>query len=294
MLTTLEPMLRFFEIERDPFAPTADPDFFYFTIEYERCIYGLKRSIDARYGIVLILGSYGTGKTSLMRALLSHISRRNETYQTAIVSSPNPEWTSTCLMEAICEQFRIAVPPGASLHQYQNIFNRFLYENRNRVNTLIFDDAQNLERREHIEILRLLQNLESPQHKLLNVVLFGQLELIPLIKSHPNFEQRVNNAFVLDALSFDDMKAMIRYRLAKAGYPSGKELFEEESCQAIYEYTAGVPRDTVTLCRNSMMVAHRIQKDKIPVSIVHYAVNNTMAKGLFSSPMVASAAETDG
>jgi general secretion pathway protein A len=280
MLSTLGPTLRFFRLEKDPFAPTADPEFFYFTIEYERCIYGLKRSIDARYGIVLILGNYGTGKTSLMRALLSHISRRNQLYQTAIVSSPNPEWSSQCLMEAICEQFRISAPRGASLHQYQNAFNRFLYVNRSKVNTLIIDDAQNLEKREHIEILRLLQNLETPQHKLLNVVLFGQLDLIPQIRAHPNFEQRVNNAFVLKAMSFDDMKAMIRYRLAKAGYPAGEEMFDEESYRAIFQYTEGIPRETVAICRNCMMIAHRIQRDKIQNSIVHYAVNNTMVKGL--------------
>jgi general secretion pathway protein A len=282
MLDVLAPTLKFFGLEKDPFAPTADPEFFHFTIEYERSIYGLKRSIDARYGIVLILGSYGTGKTSMMRALLSHISRRNQLYQTAIVASPNPCWTSHCLMEAICEQFRVPVPQSASLHQYQTAFNRFLFDNRNKINTLIVDDAQNLEKREHIELLRLLQNLETPQHKLLNLVLFGQMELVPLIKAHPNFQQRVNNAFVLKPMAYADMKSMIEYRLAKAGYPSGQRMFDEDSYRTIYQYSEGIPREVVAICRNSMMIAHRIQRDKIQNSIVHYAINNTMVQGLLT------------
>lgn len=286
MFDTLAPQLAYFHMNRDPFAPTADPEMFYFTIEYERCIYGLKRSIDARYGIVVILGSYGTGKTSLMRALLAHISRRDQLYQTAIISSPNPAWTSHCLMEAICDQFKITVPRGSSLHQYQDAFNHFLFENRNKINTLIIDDSQNLEKREHIELLRLLQNLETPQHKLLNLVLFGQMELVPLIKAHPNFEQRVNNAFVLKPMSFDDMKAMIDYRVAKAGYPQGESLFEEDSYRTIYQYSEGTPREVITICRNSMMIAHRIRRDKIPNSVVLYAINHTMAKGLMSEDRV--------
>ena len=51
-----EESFRFFGLERDPFAPTADPAFFYFTLEFERCLFGLKKSIDSRYGIVLIFG----------------------------------------------------------------------------------------------------------------------------------------------------------------------------------------------------------------------------------------------
>lgn len=288
MFNVLAPTLEFFQLQRDPFAPTADPEFFHFTIEYERCIFGLKRSIDARYGITVILGNYGTGKTSLMRALLAHIARRKQVYQTAIISSPNPAWTSHCLMEAISEQFRMTVPKGASLHQYQNQFNHFLYENRSRINTLIIDDAQNLERREHIEVLRLLQNLETPQHKLLNLVLFGQLELIPHLQAHPNFQQRVNNAFVLRPMVYEEMKAMIRYRLAKAGYPHKEDIFEEEAYRTIFHYSDGVPREVITICRNSMMIAHRINRKRILNSIVLYAIKNTTVKGLIADQLVST------
>ncbi|MCA9435488.1 MAG: AAA family ATPase [Candidatus Omnitrophica bacterium] len=281
MMDPLAQTRDFFRLERDPFAPTADPEFFYFTIEYERCIFGLKRSIDSRYGIVTILGNYGTGKTSLMRALLAHISAHSQYYQTAILSSPNPAWSAEHLMEAICEQFRIVVSPGASLHHGQTLFNRFLYENRNKINTLIIDDAQNLEKKEHIELLRLLQNMETPQHKLLNLVLFGQLELIDLLEAHPNFKQRINNAFRLNSMSFADMKEMVSYRLKKAGYTPEEEVFDQESLEAIYEESRGIPREVVNICRNCLMIAHRIGRGRVQKSIVQYAINNTMAIGVF-------------
>ena len=279
MPSVSEESFRFFGLERDPFTPTADPAFFYFTLEFERCLFGLKKSIDSRYGIVLVFGNYGTGKTSLMRHLFYHISRRTHLYNTAVIGSPNPGWSSYALMEEICHQFRIPVA-RPTMNAYQSGFNQFLIDNRNRINTLIVDDAQNLDKRENLETLRLLQNIETPQHKLLNLVMFAQMELIPGIKAQPNFEQRVNNAYVLSALSYNEMISMIHFRLQKAGLDSQVSLFDEESLRTIYEYSQGIPREVVTICRNAMVVAKRIGRPNVQNSIVMYAVNNLTVKGL--------------
>lgn len=274
-----EESFRFFGLERDPFTPTADPAFFYFTLEFERCLFGLKKSIDSRYGIVLVFGNYGTGKTSLMRHLFYHIARRTHLYNTAVIGSPNPGWTSFTLMEEICNQFRVPIE-RTSINSLQSGFNQFLINNRNRINTLIIDDAQNLDKRDHLETLRLLQNIETPQYKLLNLIMFAQMELIPVIKSQPNFEQRVNNAYVLNSMSYEDTIHMIRFRLQKAGLEAQERLFDEESLETIYEYSQGIPRDVITICRNSMVIAKRIGQSRIQNSMVLYAINNLTVKGL--------------
>ena len=278
-MAVAEQSFRHFGLERDPFTPTADPAFFYFTMDFERCLFGLKKSIDSRYGIVLVFGNYGTGKTSLMRHLFYHIARRTHLYNTAVLGSPNPSWSGHTLLEEICHQFRIPTT-RPTVNAYQHAFNQFLINNRNRINTLIIDDAQNLEKKEHLEILRLLQNIETPEHKLLNLVIFAQMELIPIVKAHPSFEQRVNNAYVLNPLSFEDTVNMIRFRLQKAGLDPQEKLFDDESLRTIYEYSQGIPRDVVTICRNAMVVAKRIGQKEIQDSIVLYAINNLTVKGL--------------
>lgn len=279
MAGVAEESFRFFGLERDPFTPTADPAFFYFTLEFERCLFGLKKSIDSRYGIVLVFGNYGTGKTSLMRHLFYHIARRTHLYNTAVLGSPNPAWSAHTLMEEICTQFRIP-SEKPTINAYQHAFNQFLMSNRNRINTLIVDDGQNLDKREHLEILRLLQNIETPQHKLLNLVIFAQMELIPIIKAQPNFEQRVNNAYVLNPLSFEETKNMIQFRLQKAGLEADRKVFDDECLETIYEYSQGIPREVVTICRNSMVLAKRIGQAQIQNSVVMYATNNLTVKGL--------------
>ena len=282
MQALAEESYKAFGLRKDPFAPTADPGLFYLTVEFERCLYGLKKSIDSRYGIVLIFGNYGTGKTSLMRNLFFHISRREHLYNTAIISSPNPAWSSYSLLEAILEQFKVPFENQSSFSGRQSAFNNFIYENRNRINTLIIDDAQNLSKKDHIELLRLLQNLETPQHKLLNLVMFGQMDLVPAIKRQPNFEQRVNNAYILNPLNFDDMKEMIQFRLLKCGLSGEHELFEPGCFELIYEHSGGVPREVITICRNSLVLAKRIKKDMVQKGIVMYAINNLIPKGVLA------------
>jgi len=73
---------------------------------------------------------------------------------------------------------------------------------------------------------------------------------------------------------------MIRFRLQKAGLESQESIFDEESLSTIYEYSQGIPREVVTICRNSMVLAKRIGQAKIQNSIVLYAVNNLTVKGL--------------
>ena len=66
---------------------------------------------------------------------------------------------------------------------YMDTLNAYLVSNRDRINTLIIDDAQNLNKRGQLELLRLAQNLESPQHKLLNLVLFAQMEWMQVLRA---------------------------------------------------------------------------------------------------------------
>ena len=269
----------FFNLKEEAFAPTADPEYFFFTTNYEECMYRVRKTIDARHGIAIVFGNYGTGKTTLVRKLVADLALEKDVYNLAIVSSPDPTWSNFDLLESIINAFGIN-PSRRSTIAYTNDFTGFIFENRNRLNTLIIDDAQNLVSKGHIELLRLIQNLETPQHKLLSLVLFAQLEWLPLIRSKPSFEQRVNTAFVLNPLSLEQTKGLINFRLRKAGLPSGQEIFDEESIKTIYTHSEGIPRIIVLLCRNSLIIAERIKKKKITKEIILYTIKNTTIKGI--------------
>jgi len=275
-MTTSRLHLDFFGLREQPFAPTADPSYFYATRDHKACLFRLWNSIDERHGIAVILGSYGTGKTTLLRKLMSGMAADPEKYNTAVLGSPIPSWTSFSLLEAIVNQFQIR-PADRTYGAYMQALNEYLLANRNRISTLIIDDAQNLNKRGQLELLRLAQNLETPQHKLLNLVCFAQLEWARVLEAAPNFLQRVNMVYTLSPITVDDLREMMQFRIRQAGATGARTPeFEDNAIRAIHAYSEGNPRVIVSLCRNSLLLGAQLEQRRITADMVLHTIEKTM------------------
>ncbi|HEO70784.1 MAG TPA: hypothetical protein ENN80_05925 [Candidatus Hydrogenedentes bacterium] len=267
--------LSFFGLNEQPFAPTADPAYFYATRSHKECLFRLWNSIDQRLGIAVVLGNYGTGKTTLLRKLITGMRADPERYNTAVIGSPIPSWTSFALLESIVSQFRLQ-PDETSFVAYMEALNQYLLECRDRISTLIIDDAQNLNKRGQLELLRLVQNLETQQHKLLNLVFFAQLEWIEVLHAAPNFEQRINTTYTLEPIRFEETRHFIDFRLAQAGVnPDNGVVFADVALRAIHAYAEGNPRVIVTLCRNAMLFAAQVGSREIGQDIILHTIEKT-------------------
>ncbi|MCH7958704.1 MAG: AAA family ATPase [Candidatus Hydrogenedentes bacterium] len=257
-----------------PFAPTADPTYFYSTRENKSCLYRLWSNIDERHGIAVVLGNYGTGKTTLLRKLMTGMAAEPKLYNTAVVGSPIPSWTSFSLLEAIVKQFGLR-PSTRSFAAYMESLNQYLLANRHRISTLIIDDAQNLNKRGQLELLRLVQNLETSQHKLLNLVLFAQLEWEHVLRAAPNFAQRINMTYTLPPLRIEEIQAFIEFRMAQASTQRRRVKFDENALRIIHAYSEGNPRLVVTTCRNALLLAARMGSATITGDIVLHTIEKT-------------------
>ncbi len=267
--------MNFFGLREQPFAPTADPSYFCATRDHKACLYRLWNSIDERHGIALILGNYGTGKTTLLRKLMSGMASDPSKYNTAVLGSPIPSWTSFSLLEAIVNQFQLR-PSDRTFGAYMQALNEYLLANRNRVSTLIIDDAQNLNKRGQLELLRLAQNLETPQHKLLNLVCFAQLEWSRVLEAAPNFLQRANLVYTLSAFSVADLREMIEFRLKQAGAQFAHAPdFGDAAIEVIHAFSEGNPRVAVGLCRNSLLLAAQLETRRVTVEMVLHTIEKT-------------------
>ncbi len=267
-------LLTFFGLREHPFAPTADPAYFYATREHRECLFRLWSSIDQRHGIAVVLGNYGTGKTTLLRKLITGMAADPAHYRTAVIGSPIPSWTSFALLEAIAGQFGLQ-PEEQSFGAYMEALNQFLLANRERVCTLIIDDAQNLNKRGQLELLRLVQNLETQQHKLINLVCFAQLEWKQVLRAAPNFAQRVNVTYSLPAILPGETRAFIDFRIDQATEDATlRPQFTDIAYSLIHRYAEGSPRVIVSLCRNAMLVAARLHTRTIDDRLIM----NTIAK----------------
>jgi hypothetical protein len=126
-------------------------------------------------------------------------------------------------------------------------------------------------------LLRLAQNLETPQHKLLNLVCFAQLEWSRVLEAAPNFLQRVNLVYTLSPITVDDLREMIQFRIRQAGAdgPRTPE-FEDAAIRTIHGYSEGNPRVIVSLCRNSLLLGAQLEQRRITAEMVLHTIEKTM------------------
>ena len=268
-------LLDFFGLREQPFASTADPAYFYAMRDHKSCLFRLWGSIDERHGIAVVLGNYGTGKTTLLRKLMSGMAADPEKYNTVVLASPIPSWTSFSLLEAITERFGLH-PAERTFGAHMEALNEYLLANRHRICTLIIDDAQNLNKRGQLELLRLAQNLETPQHKLLNLVFFAQLEWMEVLRAAPNFHQRINLTYTLSPVSVDAVDEMIQYRLNLAAVDRSRlPQFDEAAVAMIHAFSEGNPRVIVTLCRNALVLAAQLESRHVSGEIVLHTIETT-------------------
>jgi type II secretory pathway predicted ATPase ExeA len=123
-----------------------------------------------------------------------------------------------------------------------------------------------------LEEIRLLLNLETPREKLLEIILAGQPELSDVFRRPDlrQLKQRVSYVCRLKALNSAELREYVRHRLNCAGCRN-MLLFPEETLQAIFQHTNGIPRLVNTLCDNCLQIGFALQVPSITVSIVEEA-----------------------
>jgi general secretion pathway protein A len=143
---------------------------------------------------------------------------------------------------------------------------------------LIIDEAQNLPL--HIlEQIRILSNLETDKDKLLQIILVGQLNLVPLLRSPElrQLDQRVSIRYELKPLTSDEVAAYVGHRLAVAN-GSRTVTFSPKALRRIHGYTGGIPRLVNLLCDRVLLGAYSAQTSRIDVDLVDGAAENLELK----------------
>ncbi|MBI2343419.1 MAG: AAA family ATPase [Deltaproteobacteria bacterium] len=244
--------LAYFGLDEPPFRITPDTKFLFFTHQYEAAVDSLRYAIQKQMGFAVMTGEVGTGKTTLTRYLLSTL---GDEIETALLI--NPLLSVPELLQTINRDFGI---PGRVLSPQRLIqsLNKYLLDlhAKGRTALVVIDEAQNLSV-EALEMIRMLSNLETEQHKLLQIVLVGQPELERKLASHAlrQFRQRIAVHVVLKPLSLLEIVRYIHHRLVLAG---GKEkvYFDPKSYRLIYRLTSGYPRLINLLCDRTLMAAY--------------------------------------
>lgn len=261
----------FFGLKEKPFEITADPRFLYLSESHKEALAHLLYAVQEKKGFAVITGEVGTGKTTLVQAMFG---RLDGSTRTAYLFNPKLE-SNNDFLYSICQDLEIPGEKGSKA-DYLNRLNGFLMDCYTKdVNVvLIVDEAQALSP-QLLEEVRLLTNLETPERKLLQVILVGQPELNNTLEQ-PQFrplKQRISVRFHLQPLNPRELKEYIKRRLRVAGARS-PYLFSPKALKRIYQYSRGIPRLINIVCDNALINGYASEQRVIGDDIIQEVVSD--------------------
>lgn len=244
--------LEYFGLREFPFSLAPDPRFLYLSAQHREALAHLLYGVRSEGGFVQLTGEVGTGKTTVCRCFLEQLPPGT---RAAVIL--NPARTAEELLAAICDEFSIARPVGAaSVKDSLDRINGFLLgvHTAGERAVLVVDEAQNLDA-SVLEQVRLLTNLETSSHKLLQIILMGQPELRATL-ARPDLRQlaqRITARFHLRPLSREETREYVKHRLEVAG--SGEDIFPAAVIGKLRRLSRGVPRLINILCDRALLGA---------------------------------------
>ncbi len=246
---------------------SPDPFFFYPTPGHNEALALLNYGVLRRKGFVVVTGEVGTGKTLLVRCLLESLTL----HKVAFAYIYNPLLKVQNFLEQVLSDLGLDSATRSKSEALSRLNNYLLARSRDDLITaLVVDEAQLLSW-ELLEEVRLLTNLETTQHKLLQIVLAGQPEFDSKLESHQlrQLKQRIGLRCNLVPLQFAELEGYIHRRMELAGaHDKDKPIFTREAIETIYTFSKGIPRLVNTLCENSLMLGLGLQAAQIGPAIV--------------------------
>jgi general secretion pathway protein A len=254
----------FFGLRAFPFGASPDPRFLFLRPQIRESLACLQYGIAARKGFVVMTGEVGTGKTTLLRAVLDTFAKGR--ISTAFVFNP-------CLdvldfFDFVLTDF--GIPPKTRTKSAMLLqLNSWLIEKfrAHQLCAIVVDEAQDLSW-ELLEEIRLLTNLETSSEKLLQIVLSGQPELEEKLHN-PNvrqLRQRVALWCKTRPLTGEETQAYIAERLRIAG--ASQPVLLPEAAELVHLYSKGIPRIINLICEHALISAYVEQIKPIPAHIV--------------------------
>jgi len=258
----------FYGLTRNPFEVSPDPFFFYPTQPHMEALANLAYGVLRRKGFVVVTGEVGTGKTLLVRYLFQALSEN----KVAFAYVYNPLLSVPEFLTHVINDLGLLASPVRSKSEVLSRLNNYLMERSRQdlTTALVVDEAQLLSW-ELLEEIRLLTNLETTKHKLLQIVLVGQPEFDQKLDSQHlrQLKQRVGLRCRLRPLEPDELKGYIHKRLQLAGANShAAAIFPDETIAFIYSFSRGIPRLVNTLCENSLLMGLGHNQHQITPDIV--------------------------
>ena len=267
-------------LEREAFSTSPDPAFFYESRNHKSALANLMIELRLKRGLSVVLGDVGAGKTTLGRKLIQML-RDREGFVFHLILDPSFP-SEELFVKSLVRTFGIEMPwASATIIDYKEALEQYLFRmgaHENRTVVLIIDEAQKMSPLS-LEILRMLLNYETNEHKLLQVVLLAQMELMPGLVGMQNLLDRISMKFLLEPLDERETREMIDFRLRQAGFQGRYHLFLDDAVREIHRATRGTPRKMAMLCHKALKSLVMKNREVVDRGIIEELISQEVRAG---------------
>lgn len=264
--------LKYYGLAKQPFTITPDTDLFFSGNERGAALEALLFTINSGCGITKVIGEVGTGKTLLCRMLANHLPAHVD-----VVYLANPSLSPEDMLHALAIELGLTLPPQASkLVVIQQLTHTLLDKHaQGRQVVALIEEAQCMSINS-LEEIRLLSNLETNQHKLLQMVLFGQPELDDMLSRHDirQLKERISFSLYLQPFAQRDIQAYLSFRMQQSGY-QGPTVFNARAAKLIAKYSSGLARRINLIADKALMLAYVEGRREINSRDIQLAVQDS-------------------
>ncbi len=236
--------LTHFKLKERPFQLNTDPRFLWLGRQHQEALATLQHGVGENKGLMLLTGDIGTGKTTLISALVDRL----DDDKFVVAKLPDPGINRSEFFFLVAHSFGIN-RRVRNKEAFTEVFEQFLARigKQDKTALLIIDEAQIMSTR-IIEEVRLLSNLKCRNDNPLNIFLVGQNELKDLLLQPQTkaFRERIAVSYNIKTLSADETKAYIKHRLCVAGATT--RIFTDDAISEIHAFAHGSPRQINILC----------------------------------------------
>ena len=260
--------LEHYGLTEPPFRITPHTDFFFDGADRGATLDALIYAVLNDEGIVKVSGEVGSGKTMLCRVLMERLPGHVDTIYLSTPSLGRDE-----ILYAIADELKLGFTQSrvsVALRELQEHLIG-LYAAGRRV-VILIDEAHAMPE-ETLEQVRLLSNLESSRHKLLQIVLFGQPELDEAL-AKPSLRQlkdRITHSFRMRPLSEAEVGMYLAFRMRAAGY-RGPDVFTPQAVSLIARAADGLTRRINILADKSLLSAFTIDTHAVTAKHARAAI----------------------
>ena len=259
----------YYNLTESPFENTPDPLFLYLSKQHREVLSALLYGIESAKGFVLVSGEVGTGKTTLIRALLEKIPQ-----DSLVINIINPRNAFEDVFELLVKRLGLTIDGENHLEIIEKVRGRLEALNQEGRRVVLLVDEAHLLSEDSLQDIRLLSNIENEKCKLIQIIMVGQNEIHDLLErdSQKSLKQRIVINRQLHPLDRDETTEYIKHRLLVAGRQH--QLFDDGAHALIRQKSQGIPRLINQICDNALLIGYALEAPLIDRKIIKEVIND--------------------